>query len=182
MMTILRRTPSTLGAVLLAACLAPDLAAQDGPGLELTGEHRFLQGLAGEWSVHVAGEEVGTATGRLRLEDQFVEVEIRADAEPVGHALYTFGFDARHGRFTVIAMDDTGTYWVTAQGERDGDRVIMYGEDDDPNMAAMGIEKAFVIELAVAGADAARIETRLIDTRTPARTELPFFGFDLRRR
>lgn len=171
-----------VGVGVATATLVPAAStAQSLPSVELGGDHDFLHGLLGEWTVVVAGEEVGTAVGRTRLNGQFVEVAIEAEAGPIQSALYTFGFDDRHGRFTVIAMDNTGTYWVTARGMRDGEVVPMVGEDDDPVMTEMGLDKEFVIELEIAGPDAARIETRFIDTRTPARTELPFLAFELRR-
>lgn len=174
-----RRAAAGRLALLLVAAGVP-LQAQTGP--TLGPEHERLQGLAGEWTVVVDGEAAGRATGRTRLQGQFVELRIDAEAGPVRSALYTFGFDDRHGRWTVIAMDETGTYWVTAAGvAREGDPITMYGTDDDPVLAEMGIEKEFVIELTFTGADSARIETRLIDNRTEERRELPFFGFDLHR-
>ena len=170
-----------LGSVVAFAALAGSVTAQAPPPFVPTPEHEFLHSLLGGWTVFVDGVEAGRAEGRARLDGRFVEVGIEADAGPVRSALYTFGFDDRHGRFTVIAMDASGSYWVTAQGVRSGDAVPMYGEDDDPVMAEMGLEKAFVVELEITAPDAARIETRLIDTRTPARAELPFFGFSLQR-
>jgi hypothetical protein len=124
---------------------------------------------------------VGSAVARPRLDGRFVEFELDIEAEPIQHALYTFGFDQRHGLFTVIAMDNTGSYFVSGKGKRDGSRIPMYGTDDDPVMRSMGFDKEFVIVLDARSADHVRIEIRFIDTRTPARTELPFMAFDLRR-
>ena len=31
----------------------------------------------------------------------------------------------------MVAMDDTGTYWVSASGPPEGDRIVMYGADED---------------------------------------------------
>lgn len=176
----LLRAPVLLALGLLVFAAGP--AAGQAPAPFIPGsEHELLLGLVGEWTVRIEGRAVGTAVGRPRLEGRFVEVAIEADAQPIRNALYTFGFDDRHGVFTVVAMDDSGTYWVTAEGVRSDDVIPMYGEDDDPVMTEMGLEKAFVIELGLPGPDAASIETRLIDTRTPERTELPFLAFELRR-
>ncbi len=78
-------------------------------------------------------------------------------------------------------MDGTGTYWVTARGEKDGDSIVMYGEDEDPAMQSMGLDKEFVIILHPRAPDRIDIETRYVDTRTPERRELPFLAFELRR-
>ena len=106
---------------------------------------------------------------------------LQIEAGPVSHAIYTIGFDRRHGRYTVVAMDDSGTYWVTAQGGREGDRIAMYGKDDDPVMASMGYDKEFAIVLHLNGRDHIEIEILFIDPRTPERNELPFMSFELRR-
>lgn len=129
----------------------------------------------------VGDEVVGSDTSRLRLDDRFLEVEIVAHAGPIEHAIYTFGFDRRHDVYTVVAFDDTGTYWVTAKGTADGGRIAMYGEDEDPVMRALGLDKEFVIVLNVRSDDRVSIKTLFIDTRTPARTERPAFAYDLRR-
>ena len=112
---------------------------------------------------------------------RILEVDLRNDTGPIRHAVYTLGFDRRHGDYTVIAMDENGTYWVTARGKRDGSRIPMYGADDDPVMSAMGFTKEFVIIVDVASTDRFTIETRYVDTRTPERSEIPFIAFELRR-
>lgn len=179
MMNRLLPARALLAVLTLAALAATPGGLRAQAPLEIAPEHRRLQTLVGDWTVRVNGEEAGTATGRPLLQGQFVEVHVRATVGPVRDAIYTFGWDARHGRFIVSAMDETGTYWVNGQGVPDGDRIPMYGIDDDPVMAEMGLTKEFVIELTLAGPDSAAIETRLVDTRTQARTELPFFGFAL---
>ena len=103
------------------------------------------------------------------------------ESGPIRRALYAFGFDRRHGEFTVTAMDDTGRYGVTARGVRDDSRIAMYGTDDDPVMTRMGLTKEFVIVLEVQSADRLSIETLFIDNRTPERSEIPFILFELRR-
>ena len=166
--------------VLLAAMGGPASAQDTGAGAPGP-EHERLAGLVGAWDVRVDGGPAGLAVGRPLLDGRFVEVEVRADRGPVRRALYTFGFDDRHGEFTVLAMDEAGTYWVTARGVREGSRVAMRGSDDDPDMAAMGLEKAFVIELGLPEDGVASIDTRLVDTRTDERPEQPWFGFELHR-
>ncbi|KPJ74907.1 MAG: hypothetical protein AMS19_14675 [Gemmatimonas sp. SG8_23] len=60
--------------------------------------------------------------------------------------------------------------------------VGLEGTDDDQYMRSLGFTKEFVIELHVPADDRVAIETRFIDTRTDARTEMPFLRFDLVRR
>ena len=181
------RAHRTAVAVLAGAILVllPRSAVAQDPEQGQPGpEHRRLVALQGEWTVQIAGPDgtvaadqpTGTATARLRLGGRFLEVEVHLEQGPVRHAIYTFGFDRRHGVFNVVAMDDTGTYFVTAAGTGDteGSRIAMYGTDDDPTMTAMGLDKEFAIVLDVPSDDRFSIETRFIDTRTPARTELPF--------
>jgi hypothetical protein len=167
---------------LLLALLAPHPAVGQAPAPPVPGpEHEVLTALAGSWDVYVDGQSAGQATATTKLGGRYVEVDIRASAGPLEHAVYTLGFDRRHGRYTVIAMDDAGTYWVSGTGARDGQEIAMYGTDDDPRMAAMGLEKAFVIVLHLFGDDHAGIETRFIDTRTDERREMSFHTFELRR-
>jgi hypothetical protein len=144
-------------------------------------EHEVLLSLIGSWDVRVDDRLAGSATAVSRLDGRFVEVEVVADAGPVRHALYTFGFDRRHDHYTVVAMDDTGTYWVTGKGTRNGTQISMYGEDEDPVMRSMGLDKEFAIVLHVYSSGHVEIETVLLDTRTAERREISFFTFDLRR-
>ncbi len=129
----------------------------------------------------VQGEVVGSAIAHLRLGDRFLEMELILDSGPIRKAIYIFGFDRRHGTYTVAAFDDTGTYWVTAQGTATGGRIAMYGEDEDPVMRSMGLDKEFAIVLDVQSEDQVSIETLYVDTRTPARTEMPAFSYQLQR-
>ena len=57
----------------------------------------------------------------------------------------------------------------------------MYGQDNDPVMRSMGLEKEFVIQLTVTSPDRITIAIRFIDNRTEARREIPFLEFELRR-
>ena len=159
---------------------SPGSSQDAAPGLPGS-EHDILTSLVGSWDVYVADRLVGTAIASSRLYDRFVEVEIVAEEGPIGHAIYTFGFDRRHSHYTVVAMDDTGTYWVTASGAREETSIAMYGQDEDPAMRAMGLDKEFVIVLNIQSGDRVTIETRFIDTRTPERREMSFHTFELRR-
>ncbi len=168
----------------VSAATAP-LAAQEPEDISGPGpEHAVLASLVGEWRVSARGQgdrPIGSASAQLRLDGRFLEVEMSLEAGPIRHAVYTFGFDRRHGEFTVTAMDDTGTYGVTARGVRDDSRIAMYGTDDDPVMTRMGLTKEFVIVLEVPSADRFSIETLFIDTRTPERNEISFILYELRR-
>ena len=176
------RTVCTSLAVAAALLLASQASRAQEPAPGTPGpEHEELMLLVGDWHVSVSGEKVGSARATSRLDGRFLQVELQVEAGPVTHAIYTVGFDRRHGRYTVMAMDNSGTYWVTAQGGREGDRIAMYGKDDDPVMASMGYEKEFAIVLHLHGPDHVEIETLFIDTRTPERNELPFMSFDLER-
>ncbi len=148
-----------------------------GPGPE----HAGLIALTGDWRLYAQGQPNGVATARSRLGGRFVEFELLADAGPIRQAVYTFGYDRRHDRYNVSAMDNTGTYWVVGQGHNVGGRIAMYGKDDDPNMEAMGLKKEFAIVLEVKSENEVSIEVIFIDTRTPERNEIQFLAFDLRR-
>ncbi len=174
-----RRTSLAFAAALLI--LPHASIAQEPPPGEPGPEHEELTSLAGTWEVSTSGQTSGTARALSLLDGRFLRIEILAEGGPVTHAIYTFGFDRRHGRYIVSAMDDSGTYWVTAHGARDGSAIRMYGTDDDPVMASMGYEKEFAIVLYLHEPDRIEIETLFIDTRTPERNELPFMSFELRR-
>ena len=188
-----QRTSINAMLAVAAAIMSPSYAtAQESAELALPGpEHDELAALAGEWTLYSATpgdidepaeQVIGTATGRTRMEGRFLEIEFTANSGPIPHGVYTFGFDRRHNHYTVIVMDDTGTYFVTAKGEEeDNGRIAMWGEDDEPVMTAMGFDKEFIIALHLKSADRIVIETIFIDTRTEARTEIPTFAFELRR-
>ncbi len=173
------------GAFAVALGILPGTAlAQD--TLPSSPEHARLVALAGGWEVYIGSpsetEPVGTATARTKLGDRFLEIEVTAASAPVEHAIYTLAFDERHDEYAVILMDNYGTYFVTARGKADddGDRVAMYGKDDDPAMTAMGLEKEFAVVLYFRD-DGFALETRFIDTRTPERNEMSFLKFEFRR-
>lgn len=175
-----------LAGVVIALSVAPcaGLSAQELSDVSAPGaEHAELGRLVGDWAVSVAERPgpIGTAAVRMRLEGRFLEIEAHLDAGPVSHVIYTVGFDRRHDAYTVTVMDDTGTYPVHARGTRDGGIIKMYGVDDDPGMARMGLTKEFVIVLEMTDVDHLAVETRFIDTRTEARTEMSFLRYALTR-
>ena len=145
-------------------------------------EHAPLLALVGSWDVSLEARAVGAASAATQLGDRFLAVELRLSDGPIRHAIYTFGSDRRHDDYTVIAMDDSGTYAVSARGTRQGDEIAMYGTDDDPVITSLGFTKEFVIALRLLGPDEVEIETRFVDTRTAARTEQIFVTFELSRR
>jgi len=160
------------------------MTAQDPAWAEPGPEHETLNTLLGEWYVFdqpTAEAPVGIAEGRSILDGRFVVLELDLDAGPVRNSMYHFGFDRRNERYTVFMMDNTGTYGVLGQGVQQGDEIAMYGVDDDPHMASLGITKEFVIGLTPISDDRASIAIRFIDNRTDARTEIPFLSYELRR-
>jgi hypothetical protein len=111
--------------------------AQPGP------EHEELMKYAGDWECDVTLtmapgvepiEQTASVTSRPILGGRFLELETTGEfmGQPF-ESLTILGFDRRHGLWTMVGFDTLGTYWVTAQGERDEDGVIrMHGRDDDP--------------------------------------------------
>lgn len=164
-----------------AACASAEIHAQTPAAGHPGPEHRALAELAGEWQVRLDGEPVGRASVRTRLDGRYVEFDLRGELGPMSHVVYTLGFDARHGEYIILAMDDAGTYWVTARGAMNEGVVKAYGTDDDPQFEAMGLQKEFAIWFERQAADHVTFETRFIDTRTPDRKEIPFLAFELRR-
>lgn len=178
-----------LGLGLSLALSMPTQGRAQEPGDDRSGpgpEHAEFQALAGEWAVqlllHGGGEEpvlaaTGLAEARTLLGGRFLEVSIHLEpGAPAREVVYLIGYDRRNDRYQVVNLDDSATYFVVAQGARDdGDGWISAtGTDDDPDMAAMGFEKAFVFALDLNPAEGWAVQTRFIDTRTAARTEIPF--------
>lgn len=109
-------------------------------------EHALIATLAGEWNQVVRlqpapGADIvtfeGTASTRMILGGRFLMVESTLLVPGAEAADMRFlGFDRRTEEFTTIAMDEVGTYWVTARGTADetGRVITMSGEDYDPIM------------------------------------------------
>ena len=148
--------------------------------------HEAFSALAGEWRaevmLHGGGPEpvlaaTGLAQARLRLGGRYLEVEISLEpGAPAQRVVYLIGFDRRNDRYQVVNLDDSATYLVMAEGAREepGGWIAATGEDDDPNMAAMGFEKVFVFALDLDPEGGWAVQTRFVDTRTPERVEQPF--------
>jgi Protein of unknown function (DUF1579) len=113
-------------------------AAQPGP------EHAKLMKLAGSWDVEAS---LWSAPGAEPLKVAFPSenrailggrfLETRASGEMMGmpvESLVIYGFDRRHGKYTVVGFDTFGTYYVTGAGTLDEatGTVAMDGTDDDP--------------------------------------------------
>lgn len=155
-------------------------------------EHEALAGYAGTWDVTVSMgtgassvEYLGTAENRMTVGGRFLQVEYQAKTEAdATEGIFTVGFDSRHQRYTLIAMDSFGTYFVTSQGQLDDQsgKVRMSGTDDDPVMKAMGYTKEFVHVLDLRKPDEFVVEVWFVDTRTPARKEFKYMEYAFKRK
>jgi hypothetical protein len=178
--------------------VAADLRAQEsgGPaaddprlaGMRPGAEHEELAKCVGGWTIEVtmgAGPRAlvykGEAENRMIVGGRFLEIEYQAKSASAGETegVFTIGFDRRHERYALIAMDNFGTYFVTSQGPRDeaSGTIRLLGTDDDPMMKAMGYTKEFVHVLDLRGPDEFSIEVRIIDTRTPERREMKYITY-----
>ncbi len=109
-------------------------------------EHALIATLAGEWSQVIRlqpahGAEIltfeGTSTNRMVLGGRFLMIESTLRVPGAEAASLGFlGFDRRTEEFTLLSMDEVGTYWVTGRGTADesGRVITMSGEDYDPIM------------------------------------------------
>lgn len=112
-------------------------AAQPGP------QHERLARMTGAWNVELTmwpepGADPTKATGTGRAEmilgDRFLMLSMDlADTNPAGERVSIIGFDRRSDEYTILGMDTSGTYWVTARGPADGSgqRAVLSGEDHD---------------------------------------------------
>lgn len=114
-------------------------AARPGP------EHQRLAALAGTWDVEILMYGGAAASkpmrmmavveNRMILGGRFLESSSAGGQDPMRfESLVIYGFDRRHGKYTLVAHDVSGTYYVTAAGGyADSTRTItMSGTDDDP--------------------------------------------------
>ena len=163
--------------------------------LELTKpgpEHELLKEFSGNWTVSISGGRGGKAAastggGRsyMTLEGRFLWIGYGAKGRSGNYkGSFQIGFDRRHGRFDLIAMDNFGTYFVTSHGKMDAEtkKAKLYGEDDDPYMKAMGLDKEFIHELDFSNPDKFTITVYFIDTRTPERKEEKAMVFSFERK
>jgi hypothetical protein len=160
-------------------------------------EHEQLARYAGTWNIEVklgggpaAMVYQGTADNRMIVGGRFLQIEYRgaakdgtakAGASKAGSTEGSFivSFDSRHKRYSIVALDNFGTYFVTSQGKRDEETgtIKMLGTDDDPMMKRMGFTKEFAHVLDLRSPDQFAIEVRIIDTRTPARKEMKYVEY-----
>ena len=167
---------------------AEDQLKQTKPGLE----HEAFARYVGTWDLTVnmgsgasAIKYQGAADSRMTVGGRFLQVEYQAKGEAdATEGLFTLGFDSRHQRHTLIAMDSFGTYFVTSQGQRDAKsgKIRMSGADDDPVMKALGYTKEFVHVLDLRGPEEFVIEVWFVDTRTAARKEFKYMDYTFKRK
>ena len=113
-------------------------------------EHKQLESLAGAWDLDVKSwmqpgkpptTFKGTCQNRMILGGRFLLSEAKSGEGPMAvENMIILGFDRRHKKYTTVALDTMGTYWVTAAGPYVDSRkaTVMYGEDVDP---ALGTQK-----------------------------------------
>lgn len=156
-------------------------------------EHARLTALVGEWEViktfaaAPSREVLGTGEVRSILGERYIELDYTlggGEAEGGETCRSLVGFDRRHDHYTIVAMDTQGTYFVTARGVASDGVVALEGQDDEPQMAAMGLEKKFVFELDLSddSADRFSIAILFVDTRRADEPRLPFARYEFLRR
>lgn len=162
-----------------------ELIEQSRPG----SEHDRLASLEGEWEVverfaSPGAEELrGTAQASGILDGRFLVLDFTLATEPAAQSFrYTLGFDRRHDEYSIVVMDTSGTYFVTARGGEVGGLIRMSGVDDDPMMARMGYEKKFVFGLEFADKNRFLISLFFVDTRTAEERLIPHTTFTFRRK
>lgn len=155
-------------------------------------EHEELARHAGAWDVEISMgsgkapvKYQGTSENRMTVGGRFLQMEYQTlgKAGPID-GMFTVGFDPRHQRHTLIAMDSFGAYFVTSQGRREtpGGKIRMLGTDDDPVMKALGHTKEFVHVLDLRSPDEFTVEVWFVDTRTAARKEFKYMAYTFKRR
>jgi hypothetical protein len=155
-------------------------------------EHEQLASYAGAWDVEIkmgGGDAAmvyrGTANSRVIAGRRFLQMEYQAKGKTDEiDGTFIVGFDSRHKRFTLVAMDSFGPYFVTSQGHRDekSGKIRMLGADDDPMMKAMGFTKEFVHVLDLRSKDEYAVEVWFVDTRNAARREFKFMDYVFKRK
>lgn len=119
--------------------------------------HRELASLEGEWTQEVtynAGtpkplKAHGTAMNRMILGGRFLlsERTSRVSGEnPMPalniDAMSIYGFDRRTDEYTIVELDTTGTYWVSAAGRPKEDKtIVMSGESLDDHAGSREMRK-----------------------------------------
>ena len=144
-------------------------------------EHQHLKKFSGKWDIELSmgpqGNTTplkGTGNAYMTLEDRFLWIGYQAKFQTRAFkGSFTIGFDRRHQHYVLIAMDTSGTYFVSSKGKADPETglIKLYGKDDDPYMKSMGYEKEFAHALDLSNTDQFSIRVLYVDTRTPERRE-----------
>jgi hypothetical protein len=152
-------------------------------------EHEQLARYPGKWRLTVTTGSGAAAKAthyradaRMIAGGRFLQIEY-SGAERAADGIFCIGFDRRHQRFALVAIDSYGTYFVTSQGKRDeATRTLkLYGKDDDPVMKSLGHTKEFIHILDFRNDDEFVIEVWFVDTRTPQRREIKFMAYKFNR-
>lgn len=171
----------------------PDAAAlaalmQPGP------EHALLAKYVGQWDLEVSSPTPpgrppvvwkGSAVNVMEIGGRFLRTKFNYEGAGMKQeGDYTLGFDRRHNKFVFVGMDSWGTYYVTAMSQKDSPKetIKLYGQDDDPQMAAMGYKKEFGFVYEWAGDDKFTLRILFMDTRTPERREIEYLKFTFTRK
>jgi len=154
-------------------------------------EHTTLARYAGTWELTVtmgsgakAVRSTGMATNQMLVGGRFLQMNYAvngAAGELAGQ--FTLGFDSRHQRYALVALDTFGNYFITSHGPRDAEtgRLKLRGTDDDPAMKALGYTKEFLHVIEFKAPDEFVLEVWFVDTRTAARREFKFMDYTFRR-
>lgn len=141
-------------------------------------EHQLLAQFAGKWKLSIqvgpGAKNTGRANSYMTMENRFLWIGYNTDNKKRPFkGSFQIGFDRRHGHFTLIAMDTSGTYFVTSRGKLDTKtrKARLVGKDDDPYMKSLGFTKEFAHVLDFSSPDRFVITVMFIDNRTPKRTE-----------
>jgi hypothetical protein len=162
-----------------------ELIEQSRPGPE----HERLAALEGNWevverpAVPGAEESLGTAQGSAILDGRFLVLDFTLDSVSGARSFrYTLGYDRRHDEYSIVVMDTSGTYFVTARGAEVDGLIHMSGVDDDPMMARMGFEKKFVFGIDFEDKNTFSVTLFFVDTRTAEEKLMPYTTFTFMRK
>ncbi len=109
-------------------------------------EHKRLERMVGSWNVVTKywmepGAPPKSIDGKSRCEmalgGRFLRCELKGEFEGMPfEALNLIGFDRRTDKYTSVAFDTMGTYYVTAEGEYDTatKSIRMHGQTHDPKL------------------------------------------------
>ena len=113
-------------------------------------EHKRLEALAGTWDQEIKfwpapGAKPLTiksrSVNRMVLGGRFLVCEGKGGQGPMTmESMQILGFDRRYNRYTAVAYDSMGTYYITAAGGYDESKnaIVMSGEETYPTL---GTEK-----------------------------------------